>query len=96
MKRVSRELATGCMFDKGIPPVVHVEPGEPALLETKDCFGGRLTSNNQLPTEENVPGLFSVPPESNYLTGPVYVQGASAGDVLAVRIERLTPVGGKE
>jgi acetamidase/formamidase len=81
------------MFDRNIPPVLRVEPGEPFLLETQDCFGGRLTSNDQLPTAENVPGLFSVPPESNYLAGPVYVKGARTGDVLAVRIERLTPVG---
>ena len=62
MKRVSRELAAFCMFDKSIPPVLRVEPGEPFLLKTQDCFGGRLTSNDQLPTEENVPGLFTAPP----------------------------------
>ena len=93
MKCVSRELATEFMFDKNTPPVLRVKPGEPFLLETQDCFGGRLSSDDQLPTAENVPGLFSTPPEANYLTGPVHVEGANVGDVLAVTIEKLTPVG---
>ena len=93
MKRVSRDLATDCFFDKDVLPVLRVEPNEPFLLETHDCFRGALVSEDQLPTEENVPGLFRSPPDANFLTGPVYVEGAQAGDVLAVTIEQLTPVG---
>jgi acetamidase/formamidase len=93
MKRVSRDLATGCLFDKDVPPVLRVEPDEPFLLETQDCFRGALASEDQLPIEKNVPGMFTNPPEANFLTGPVFVDGAQAGDVLAVTIEQLTPVG---
>lgn len=93
VKRVSRDLATGCYFDKDIPPVLRVEPDEPFLLETHDCFRGALTSEDQLPDEQNLPGMFRSPPDANFLTGPVYVEGAEVGDVLAFTIERLTPVG---
>jgi acetamidase/formamidase len=93
MKRVWRTFTSGCLFDKDISPVLRVEPDESFILETQDCFGGRLTADDQLPIEENLPGLFSTPPQANYLTGPVYIEGAQAGDVIAVTIEELTPVG---
>lgn len=93
MKRVSRSLATECMFDHAAPPVLRVEPGEPFVLETQDCFGGVLTDENQLPDKTNLPGMFATPPQANYLTGPVYIEGAEPGDTLAVTIEQLLPVG---
>lgn len=93
MKYVSRDLATRCYFDKDVPPLIRVEPGEPFLLETQDCFRGALASEEQLPNEENVPGMFKSPPDANFLTGPVFIEGAEPGDVLAVTIERIIPVG---
>ncbi|MFN8593104.1 MAG: acetamidase/formamidase family protein [Thermomicrobiales bacterium] len=93
MKRVSRDLAIDCFFDWKTPPVLHVEPDESFVLETHDCFRGALASEDQLPIESHIPGMFKSPPDANFLTGPVFVDGAEAGDVLAVTIERLTPVG---
>jgi amidase len=92
MKRIPRELAKGCMFDRDVPPALRVKQEEPFVLETRDCFGGALTTNDQLPNEQTLPGLFGDTPEGNYLTGPVYVEGAVPGDVLAVTVHEVTPV----
>ncbi len=66
-------------FDPGNQPVASVEAGETILIETDDCFGSQLKSEEDLITEVD----FS---KVNPATGPVEIKGAMPGDLLAVDI----------
>jgi amidase len=62
-----------------------VRPGERFQVETEDCFGGRyrtpedFTAENMAWTSENL----------NVVTGPIHVEGANPGNVVAVEIEAI-------
>lgn len=62
-------------------PVLTIQPGERVIFETHDCFGGQITT----------PGGFTGIDWSriNPATGPLYIEGAQAGDVLIVHIEDI-------
>ena len=58
-------------------PVLHLEPGDILDTNTLDCFGNGLKK----------PGdTLSMAKGDNPLAGPFYVEGAEAGDTLAVKI----------
>jgi amidase len=63
-------------------PVARIAPGERVTLETADCFSGQVRSPDA--TIEAVDWT-----HVNPATGPVYVEGAQAGEVLSVVVERL-------
>lgn len=68
-------------WDNAIEPILRVEPGAEIELHTIDSSGGQLTATS---TAADVAKLdFS---KVNPVTGPVYVEGAQPGDVLAVDI----------
>jgi amidase len=69
-------------FAPDLKPVAKVEQGEEVLLQTHDCFEGQI----QLPTD-----LIDTLDwgHVNPATGPVYIQGAKAGDVLRVDLLEL-------
>jgi len=58
---------------------IHVQQGEVLEFVTKDCF------NNQITCEDYVLDKLDWD-HINPATGPVYVEGAKAGDVLKVEI----------
>jgi amidase len=66
-------------------PHGRVADGEPFQVETEDCFGGRFrdprgyTAENIEWVEENL----------DVVTGPIFVEGATSGDVVAVRIDAI-------
>jgi amidase len=66
-------------MDKTNAPAAYVKDGETVIFETLDCFGGQLTSEDQ-----KMGGLDWS--DINPATGPLYVEGAKAGDVLKVEI----------
>jgi len=71
-----------------IPMVAEADPGDPIVFFGRDAFDLTLdpdefSSAKTMPRE----GVGIV----HALTGPVYVRGAKAGDVLAVTIEALEP-----
>jgi len=71
-----------------IPTVANVDPGERIVFVGRDAFDLTLdpdefSSANAIPRE----GIGIV----HALTGPVFINGAKAGDVLAVTIEALEP-----
>ncbi|MDH3586103.1 MAG: acetamidase/formamidase family protein, partial [Gammaproteobacteria bacterium] len=71
-----------------IPTVANADPGERIVFIGRDAFDLTLdpdefSSADAIPRE----GLGIV----HALTGPVYINGARAGDVLAVTIEALEP-----
>ncbi|MCL2372253.1 MAG: acetamidase/formamidase family protein [Defluviitaleaceae bacterium] len=81
MKTISRENVIYSMSAKN-KPVEYANPGEQLLFETWDALQGQIKSEND---EFGSLDWDRVNPA----TGPVYVNGAEPGDILAVRIDRI-------
>ncbi|AKI96843.1 acetamidase/formamidase family protein [Kosmotoga pacifica] len=64
-------------------PALFINPGDKIIVETEDCFGHKITREEQRLDDEFD---FS---KVNPATGPIYVQGAQPGDTLAVKIMRI-------
>lgn len=69
-------------FDPNLQPIGRVEPGEEVVLETRDCFSNQISDESQKLASID----FS---QVNPATGPIFVEGAEAGDALAVKIKRI-------
>jgi acetamidase/formamidase len=68
-------------------PVLSIQPGDRVVVQTRDAFEGKITSEqDNLSTKLNVPFL-------NPQNGPILVEGAQKGDVIAVYIESMVPRG---
>src|SRR5689334_21259064 len=68
-------------------PVLRVRPGDVIVAETADAFEGKLRSEADRPADVlNFPFL-------NPQCGPIAVEGAGKGDVLAVHIMSIEPRG---
>jgi len=68
-------------------PVLRIKPGDIVVAETQDAFEGKIKTEQDSPAEKlNVPFL-------NPQCGPVAVEGAEKGDVLAVYIKSILPRG---
>jgi len=75
-------------WDNAFPPAERVAPGSSVFFECHDSSGGQLTSRS---TVADVSALdFG---KINPVSGPIYVEGAEAGDALKVTIERFEPSG---
>ena len=66
-------------------PIARVAPWETVELFTEDCFSGRLTHEDGQPRE------VAPFPRVNPLTGPIAVEGAMPGDLLAVHFVSVEP-----
>ncbi|WP_104083673.1 acetamidase/formamidase family protein [Cryobacterium sp. Y11] len=69
----------------GRAPLLSVLPGDIVEVSTEDCFGGRVTSPHDIPSQI-VP--FN---ELNPVSGPIEVVGAEPGDLLAVHFVSIVP-----
>ncbi len=69
-------------FSKDNKPVQHVQPGETVTIETYDCFENQITSSD---TKINSIDWDRINPA----TGPIFVETAEPGDVLAVHIDKI-------
>ena len=78
-RTISHEEGAIYEFTPDLDPIATVEPGAELTVETRDSLDGAIQ------TDEDV--LASVPAEVNAATGPIEIDGASPGDVLAVEIE---------
>jgi amidase len=68
-------------------PVLRIAPGDVVVAETQDAFEGKIKSESDKPSQLlNVPFL-------NPQCGPIAVEGAQKGDVLAVYIKEIMPRG---
>jgi acetamidase/formamidase len=68
-------------------PVLRIRPGDIVIAETQDAFEGKIKKETDSPTALlNVPFL-------NPQCGPIAVEGAEKGDVLAVYIHSIRPRG---
>ena len=73
-------------FSSKLAPALTVVAGESFVLETMDCYGGQLKSPEDTLDRMNWA-------TTNPATGPVYVEGIKAGDVIRVQIEDLKLTG---
>lgn len=69
-----------------IPPIARVRPGQVVEIETRDAIDHQITPAT---TAADIPNF--KPSAAHALTGPVYVEGAELGDLLAVHIDRVAP-----
>ena len=69
----------------GGSPALRVQPGTVVELTTEDCFGGRVRGVDDLPSQ------VCEFPYLNPVTGPVHVEGARPGDLLAVHFVDIRP-----
>ena len=68
-------------------PVLHIQPGDRVIVETRDAFDGKIQ------TEQDMPSQKLKMPFLNPQSGPIMVEGAEKGDVIAVYIESMLPRG---
>ena len=73
-------------WDNALPPLLSIKSGETVTLETRDSANGYYAKDS---TAEDV--LRKGPLKGHPLTGPIAVEGARPGDVLAVRILDVSP-----
>ena len=88
-QRIPREEAMGYLFRNDLSPILRVKPGESFVVETEDALSGNIRSEDRLPTPMHVPTLLISPPELNPVAGPIYVEGARKGDLLAITIDKI-------
>lgn len=68
-------------------PVLTVRPGDRIVVETRDAFEGAIKTEQDMPTQKlRMPFL-------NPQNGPIMIEGAEKGDVIAVHIESMVPRG---
>jgi acetamidase/formamidase len=89
MKRILREQARRFAFDADDGPILRVEPGELFEVETFDASNGYFKSEDDKAVPALRPGFDRVPPLVNPIAGPIWVEGASRGDVLVVAIDDI-------
>ncbi|AHH94044.1 acetamidase/formamidase family protein [Kutzneria viridogrisea] len=69
----------------GVAPVLSLRPGQLLRVRTEDCFGGRVRSVEDLPSQ------VCEFPYLNPVSGPFYVETAEPGDTLAVHFAAIEP-----
>src|SRR2546428_13153018 len=86
-KRLQAQPTTGHnRFHPSIPPIVSVDEGEEVVLPTRDGVDGQLGPST---TEADMAAMESG--AIHPLTGPVFVKGARAGDVLEAGFLDILP-----
>ncbi|GGL20912.1 acetamidase/formamidase family protein [Mangrovihabitans endophyticus] len=69
----------------GVAPVASLHSGDVLTVFTEDCFGGAVT------TIDDLPSRVCTFPYLNPLTGPFLVEGAEPGDTLAIHFRSIVP-----
>ena len=82
-QRISHETGAIYEFSPEMEPVTTVSDGARLTIETRDSLDGAVQSDADV--------IDAVPEEVNAATGPIAVDGARPGDVLAVEIEAIRP-----
>ena len=73
-------------YHPDIPAAAHAKPGQHIVFETRDALDSDLNINSSTDDVASV-DLNLVHP----MTGPVFIEGAERGDVLAVTLVNITP-----
>jgi len=85
----ARDVDPRLYFDRDIAPTREVSPAETFVVDTVDCTGGLIKSENDL--IGSLDDLISQLGGMNYVTGPIAVKGARAGDILRVTVVDIDP-----
>jgi formamidase len=86
-KPLAQESAKGHnRWHPDIPPILTVEPGHIVGIETRDACDGQITANTTAADVDRV-NLNRAHP----LTGPIYIDGAEAGDILEITVLGIEP-----
>ncbi len=81
MKRISGDKVI-YEFTENLTPVETVKSGETVIFESNDCFYQQLRKDGATIEDINMDHV-------NPATGPVAIEGAEVGDLLAVTIEQI-------
>lgn len=81
MKRISGDKVI-YEFTENLTPVETVKSGETVIFEANDCFYQQLRKDGATIEDVNMARV-------NPATGPVEIEGAEVGDLLAVTIEKI-------
>jgi len=92
MQVLKREKAVLYEGGYNLEPALRVKEGEKFKVETQDNFEGVLIKKGTGPfSEDDLPALKSNPLKANPVGGPIYIEGAEAGDLLAIHIWDIIP-----
>src|SRR4051812_2567192 len=69
----------------GAPARHRIKSGTRIISWTEDCFDGAVKTARDLPSKVMAPG------HDNPQTGPFHIEGAAAGDTVAIHILKLAP-----
>jgi amidase len=93
--RVIERHNTQFCFDREIEPIASVSPGETIVVQTADSLCGIVKS--ELDTFSHFDEVFERLGGACPVTGPLYIEGAKPGDVLAIKLCNIVaaPVTGR-
>jgi formamidase len=81
-KRLTAQSAKGHnRWHPGIPPILKVDPGDEVLLDTLDATDRQIVSTTSVEDLAKLDLNVAHP-----LTGPIWINGAEAGDLLEVQL----------
>jgi len=86
MRIIEQKNGYSYLFSRYTEPVARVMPGEEIVMLTEDAYSGLLKNENDDLDEINKKRR-----GPNPQTGPVYIEGAEAGDTLKVHILEIEP-----
>ena len=84
-RRVTRDRVHQ-VFGPNVSPAITVSRGETVVVETQDCYRGLLTKEPRTDGDDERAGGIPV-------TGPIYVEEASIGDVLSIQVKQIETAG---
>ena len=73
-------------YHPAIKPVARAKPGDLIVVHTRDALDSNLNLNSQ-PKDVTAIDLNLIHP----MTGPIYIEGAKRGDVLAIKLIDINP-----
>lgn len=76
------------VYDNSTPPALRIDPGDTVAVETEPAGGGQVAPGIDEGQIEKI--NTAVPNRGPHtVTGPIYVNGAEPGDLLAIHINRI-------
>lgn len=93
MRRVARDL-TSFSFDPSREPVAVVAPGERFIVETEDAHCGSIVDESVV--YANLEEARAALGGANPVTGPIALEGLTAGNCLRVRIHHVEGAPGRD
>jgi len=86
MRTIEQKGEYSFVFGHYREPIASVEPGEEVVLQTEDAYSGLLRSE-----DDDYEEVLKKRKGPNPQTGPLYIEGAKAGDTLKVHILNIEP-----